>query len=159
MSSSDTPLLTQEGDASSSSPRSSSPSPPSLAPVLQSFPVQSLSFRILRTVLFTIIGVVALPYLFYLFIFRRSVVLNVWEKSKKQNVKETLIYKDATLINKLWSMPVAKAFVKGGLEFQAREGYCASATIRNILKSFSDAENIFLPEPRAAPSVPAKVRR
>jgi len=59
------------------------------------------------------------------------------------------------LISKVWALASAKHYA-GRLEWQIREGYCAPATLRCILKSFSSFPINLLPEQVHGPSEPVK---
>jgi hypothetical protein len=57
------------------------------------------------------------------------------------------VYQDPNLLKKVWSLPSAKVYRNHGstLEYQKREGYCAGATRRCILKSFSKFPSYLVP--------------
>jgi hypothetical protein len=65
----------------------------------------------------------------------------------------------STLLQQLWKLPSAKHYTKNDvLEYQTREGYCARATERFILKSFDRFPSHLVPEQKSGESNPDKWR-
>eukprot|EP00401_Gymnodinium_catenatum_P009342 CAMPEP_0117458762 /NCGR_PEP_ID=MMETSP0784-20121206/1109_1 /TAXON_ID=39447 /ORGANISM="" /LENGTH=298 /DNA_ID=CAMNT_0005252313 /DNA_START=26 /DNA_END=919 /DNA_ORIENTATION=+ len=67
-------------------------------------------------------------------------------------------FQHAGLLRRLWGLPSARAYIDEGtgrpvLEFQAREGFCGSATLRCVLKSLGCREDR-LPAQRWGKSIP-----
>lgn len=66
-------------------------------------------------------------------------------------------YQDKELIRQLWEQDSARPYIEGGaLEYQKREGYCNSATIRCTLKSFPSYPRDKIPPQKSEPSDPEK---
>ncbi|OQR99660.1 hypothetical protein THRCLA_21800 [Thraustotheca clavata] len=82
-----------------------------------------------------IIGILSLPTLLFLFIFKRSVLQAVVQASKYEEFEKAPHYKSPALLARVWATPVGQQYLRGDLEYQQREGYCAIASQRNILKS------------------------
>jgi hypothetical protein len=64
-------------------------------------------------------------------------------------------YQDATLLQQAYQLSSALPYLQGAaMEWQQQEGYCAGATLRCILKSFSDFPTHLLPPPSYGPNDP-----
>ncbi|KAJ3302805.1 hypothetical protein HDV03_004556 [Kappamyces sp. JEL0829] len=77
----------------------------------------------------------------------------------KPSIKETAEYQNKELLALVWKLPVALLYLKGTLEYQPREGFCAPSTVRNILKSIPHFDQARLPDLVHGPSLPAKVAK
>eukprot|EP00986_Skeletonema_menzelii_P003680 scaffold1172_cov144-Skeletonema_menzelii.AAC.5 len=83
----------------------------------------------------------------------------------KKSCAEEWYWQDVGLLNKLWSLPSAAAYIQKSadgsnnetdtplLEYQVREGYCGSATQRCILKSLGYPSNS-IPDQKGGESKP-----
>ncbi|CAJ1934709.1 unnamed protein product [Cylindrotheca closterium] len=66
-------------------------------------------------------------------------------------------YQDKELIRQLWKKESARPYIDGdALEYQKREGYCNSATIRCTLKSFPGYPTEKIPPQKSEPADPEK---
>merc|ERR1719401_1370563 len=92
----------------------------------------------------------AIPLLVFPIIFVRSVFdkrfrhtsLGLYLTVASAREKGAWYHQDERLLRLLWKKDSAKPYV-GRLEFQVREGYCGSSTLRNILRSLGlDGERL-----------------
>jgi len=72
-------------------------------------------------------------------------------------IKQLPEYQDKELIRQLWGKDSARPYIEGdALEYQTREGYCSSATIRCTLKSFPSYPREKIPPQKSEASDPEK---
>jgi len=121
------------------------------SPPPQSFSLKGACFTVFIHGIATI-GVV--PFFLYWSFTRFGDVNDILSKGRRKNVKDIEHYKDEKLIEKLMETPVMKAYIAGGLEYQQREGFCANATIRCVLKSIPQLPSSNIPPVQGGPSVP-----
>jgi hypothetical protein len=103
-------------------------------------------------------GVILLPLVVYFGVCRPLDILEILKKALCTSIKFESTYQDPVLIQKVLDSVVAKAYIKGGLEYQLREGYCSSATIRCMLKSIPALSVESVPLVEGGSSIPSIVR-
>ncbi len=106
--------------------------------------------------LLTAVGI--FPCITYYLLFRREDFLSILRKARQETIKNKEFYQDDKLINKVVQSPVAQAYIQGGLEYQLREGFCSSATIRCILKSIPNMSYENIPPVKGGASIPTIVK-
>ncbi|OQR99664.1 hypothetical protein THRCLA_21799 [Thraustotheca clavata] len=109
--------------------------------------------RIRRALLVTVLSILIPPYLAYAYLFQRSFIDPIMSAAKRESIKLDPKYKNPDLLKRIWSTKVGKIYLESDLEYQCQEGYCSSATMRNILKSIGISS---LPPPRSGASTPLK---
>ncbi|EQC34563.1 hypothetical protein SDRG_07888 [Saprolegnia diclina VS20] len=82
-----------------------------------------------------LIALLCLPILLFLGLFKREVLRPVVRAASYDAFEKTPYYKDPARLGRVFATPVGQLYRRGGLEYQAREGYCSVATQRNLLKS------------------------
>ncbi|KDO34204.1 hypothetical protein SPRG_19044 [Saprolegnia parasitica CBS 223.65] len=128
--------------ATSSLPYVEPPTPPST----------SVGDRLRRAVFVTLLSILGLPYMLYACLAQRATIGPLLTAARRTSIKLDAMYKDSSRLARAWSTPIGQRYLCGGLEYQRREGYCASATLRNVLKSVGRSD--VLPAPRRGASTP-----
>jgi len=64
-----------------------------------------------------------------------------------QPISKEWYYQDTSLLKQLWTKPSAQAYIDNA-EYQVKEGYCGSATMLCILRSFRLASDMLPPQKR-----------
>jgi len=85
---------------------------------------------------YTIFNLLSLPMIAVFSVLRgKSVMLHLWRLARQPAIDYNNIG-ESDLVEKALTLPTAKVYLnENALEYQLREGYCAVATQRNILKS------------------------
>ncbi|CAK4077752.1 unnamed protein product [Aphanomyces euteiches] len=111
------------------------------------------NFRVVRQIVLACIAtVVGGPMLLFLYIFKREALMSILKYASVESIKKQPKYQDKTLWQRVWDSPVGQLYLKGGLEYQLREGYCMPSTLRNILRSIPTISSDAIPPAKAAPS-------
>ena len=113
--------------------------------------------KLLRKTTVFVVTILFSPVLLVLFIARYSAFTSIFSTYKQPSIKSDKNYKHGKLIEQVWSTPVGQAYLKGGLEYQPREGFCAPSTVRNVIKSIPGTTEQDLPPLVSGPSVPEKL--
>ncbi|EQC34596.1 hypothetical protein SDRG_07920 [Saprolegnia diclina VS20] len=130
--------------ATSSFPYTEPPTPPS----------DSVGDTLRRAVFVTLLSILGLPYMLYACLFQRTMITPVLAAARRTSIKLDAMYKDPPRLARAWATPIGQRYLAGGLEYQRREGYCASATLRNVLKSVGRSD--VLPASRRGASTPTQ---
>ncbi|OQR90583.1 hypothetical protein ACHHYP_05392 [Achlya hypogyna] len=109
--------------------------------------------KLRRAVIVSVLSVIGIPYMIYLMIFRRSTIAPVLAAAKAESIKLDPVFKDMTRLQRVWISTVGQRYLQGPLEYQRREGFCSSATLRNVLKSLNASA---LPPAKSGASTPTK---
>ncbi|KAL7527695.1 hypothetical protein ACHAWF_002272 [Thalassiosira exigua] len=60
----------------------------------------------------------------------------VISRSTLRPISRQRYYQENALLKQLWELPSARAYRENGVEYQVKEGFCGSATLRCVLSSF-----------------------
>ena len=71
-----------------------------------------------------------------------------------QPISNERYYQDTTLLKKLWTLSSAQVYIDN-VEYQVKEGYCGSATMLCILRSFGLSSDM-LPTQKQGETKPEK---
>lgn len=105
---------------------------------LDEFETRSLKTEVLFHVLPVFFFV---PFCAFLALFRFEALLDTLRKSNERPIKSLPYYQDEKLIEEVKKLPQVRRYIDSGLEFQKMEGYCASATMRCVLRSIQHQLN------------------
>ena len=123
-------------------------------------PEQGAIRRFIRTVIFSVLSIIVLPFVFlYGLLLHKSAVVDTFSKVFIKKALDRRNVFDTKSREFVWSTKMGKIYARA-LEYQVMEGYCSSATQRCMLKSHNialeDAGKPVLPLPPSLkkPDVP-----
>ena len=118
-------------------------------------PKLSIRDLISKTIFVFVIITIGTPYLIYLLCVHFHRIKTIIKRSKTPSIFLSEHSKDKILLERVWEADAGQNFCDC-LEYQKSEGFCASASIRSILKSISFLNSVDLPEMRRGGSVPSR---
>ena len=118
-------------------------------------PAPSILELFLKLIKFNLIVIIGFPYIAVKCIINYSKVKQIIGKALKRPITKEIYYQDKKMRELVLKSKIGSLY-RDILEYQKVEGYCASATTRNVCKSIKK-HPCKLIEPKYAPSVPRKV--